>query len=439
MALRYWSPNPSGQDVNPDELARALKFFLSHYEAHKMDNTCAYPGVPEALAELSAMPMAVLTNKPVRISVRILEALGLAKYFRAIYGGNSFETKKARPLGRQHILREFSTRPAEAVVIGDSEVDVQTARNAGTLAAVVNYGFGIHDRDGSSRRPVSRPPYGYRSRAYRHASLNKTPRLRSSAALGRLTQCSSAYFPNSTLPAAFSVPAAIIAAVLTEFADSRSMECRLFSLNDSPELHRMSVGGREFVFTGCERAKGRFTATALRSARRHAKLVFAVHPNLAPVTQTMRLAAPRMRTIVCTHGIEVWEPLSPVRRRSLRRANLVLAPSQSTADHVIAHQKVKPERIRVLPWALDPEFEALLPAASKAPLPSGFPTGRVILTVGRWLPASVIKVWIRSLLPCLACCLAGPNCNWPWSAKATTAIGSKNSPKKMACALMSIS
>jgi phosphoglycolate phosphatase len=135
-----------GQDVNPEELARALKFFLSHYEAHKLDNTCAYPGVPEALEKLSAMPMAVLTNKPVRISVHILEALGLAKYFRAVYGGNSFETKKPDPLGAHTILREFSTRPSEAVVIGDSEVDVQTARNAGTLAAVVNYGFGIHDR-----------------------------------------------------------------------------------------------------------------------------------------------------------------------------------------------------------------------------------------------------------------------------------------------------
>jgi phosphoglycolate phosphatase len=135
-----------GQDVNSDELDRGLKFFLSYYEEHKMDNTCAYPGVAEALEHLSAMPMAVLTNKPVRISVRILEALGLAKYFRAVYGGNSFATKKPDPLGAQTILREFSLRPNEAVLVGDSEVDVQTARNAGMLAAIVNYGFGIHDR-----------------------------------------------------------------------------------------------------------------------------------------------------------------------------------------------------------------------------------------------------------------------------------------------------
>lgn len=182
-----------------------------------------------------------------------------------------------------------------------------------------------------------------------------------------------------------------LAAVLTEFASSRSMECRLFSLNDSPELHRMSVGGREFVFTGCDRGKGRFAATALRAARRHAKLVLAGHPNLAPVTQTMRLAAPRMKTIICTHGIEVWEPLSAMRRRSLRRSTLVLAPSHSTAEHVAAQQRVKPERIRVLPWALDPEFEAILPAAAKQPPPSGFPPGRVILTVGRWLASERYK------------------------------------------------
>ena len=72
--------------------------------------------------------------------------LGLAKYFRAVYGGNSFETKKPDPLGAKKILEELGASPAEAMIIGDSEVDVQTARNAGTLAAAVNYGFGTHDR-----------------------------------------------------------------------------------------------------------------------------------------------------------------------------------------------------------------------------------------------------------------------------------------------------
>jgi phosphoglycolate phosphatase len=135
-----------GNEASEVERERALKFFLAHYEEHKLDSTCAYPGVAEALEELSGFSMAILTNKPVRVSVRILEGLGLAKYFRAVYGGNSFETKKPDPLGTRKILGEFGASPDEGILIGDSEVDVQTARNAGTLAAVVNYGFGTHDR-----------------------------------------------------------------------------------------------------------------------------------------------------------------------------------------------------------------------------------------------------------------------------------------------------
>jgi phosphoglycolate phosphatase len=135
-----------GEDSTETERERALKFFLGYYEDHKMDTTCAYPGVPEALEHLATFPMAILTNKPVRISNRILEALGLAKYFRAVYGGNSFATKKPDPHGTQVILHEFGAAPSEVILIGDSEVDVQTARNAGTLAAAVNYGFGTHNR-----------------------------------------------------------------------------------------------------------------------------------------------------------------------------------------------------------------------------------------------------------------------------------------------------
>lgn len=135
-----------GDACTEQERQRALKFFLNYYEQHKMDTTCAYPGVAETLEKLSGIPMAVLTNKPVRISERILDEMGLRKHFRAIYGGNSFETKKPDPLGAKTILRELRVEPGETLLVGDSEVDVQTARNAGTLAAAVNYGFGVHDR-----------------------------------------------------------------------------------------------------------------------------------------------------------------------------------------------------------------------------------------------------------------------------------------------------
>ena len=175
-----------------------------------------------------------------------------------------------------------------------------------------------------------------------------------------------------------------VAAVLSEFASSRNQESRLLSLNDSPELHRMPVGTYEFVFTGSQRGKLRFAVTALRAARKRAKLIVVAHPNLAPVAEGLRLFAPEAKVLVSTHGLEVWEPLPTWRRRALSRANLVLAPSQDTAHHVQMQQEVPQEHIRVLPWALDPQFEDLLRARALLTPPVDFPEGRVILTVGRW-------------------------------------------------------
>lgn len=198
-------------------------------------------------------------------------------------------------------------------------------------------------------------------------------------------------FPELDAPGGVQRAGRHLASVLAAYAQSRKAECRLLSLNDTPELHRLSVGQQEFVFTGCQRSKARFTMSGVRAARRHARLVLAAHPHLAPVVRAMHLAAPRMKSIVCTHGVEVWEPLSGLRRRGLRGADLVLAPSQYTADHVAADQGVSREKIRVLPWALDPQFEALLATPAKLPLPQGFPQGRVILTVGRWLATERYK------------------------------------------------
>jgi len=129
------------------EQQSALKFFLAHYDQHKLDFTREYPGVRETLEKLRRVPMAVLTNKPVNVSVRILAGLGLAGFFRAIYGGNSFATRKPDPLGANTILSEMGIAAAQAAMVGDSEVDVQTARNAGMISAIVNFGFGTHDRE----------------------------------------------------------------------------------------------------------------------------------------------------------------------------------------------------------------------------------------------------------------------------------------------------
>jgi phosphoglycolate phosphatase len=133
-----------GEGANEEECLRGLEFFIKYYSAHKLDHTSVYPGVRETLDTLKGMPMAILTNKPVGASRGIVEGLGLTGHFQFIYGGNSFERKKPDPMGVENIMREFGAAPTQVMFVGDSEIDVLTARNAGTWVCGVTYGFGSH-------------------------------------------------------------------------------------------------------------------------------------------------------------------------------------------------------------------------------------------------------------------------------------------------------
>ena len=175
-----------------------------------------------------------------------------------------------------------------------------------------------------------------------------------------------------------------VAAVLTEFAFGREMHCQLLSLNDSHKLHRMSVAGREFVFTGSAASKLGFVAPGARAAWRKAELIIAGYPSLGPLGPVARVLAPKAKIVVIAHGVEVWEPMPVFQRLALREADLVLTPTKNTANQVAVQQGVAKERIRILPWALDPDFMALISPMLEPILPPGFPEGRVILTVGRW-------------------------------------------------------
>jgi phosphoglycolate phosphatase len=135
-------------EVHDEELATAYTFFLDHYREHKLDYTFAYDGVLESLAALhrlpdgSPRPMAVLTNKPVRPARAICEGLGMGDYFFRICGGDSIPLKKPDPMGLRSLMGEANVRPQETLMIGDSKVDVQTARNAGTWSLGCQFGFG---------------------------------------------------------------------------------------------------------------------------------------------------------------------------------------------------------------------------------------------------------------------------------------------------------
>jgi phosphoglycolate phosphatase len=139
---------------DPDDeghVEAALSYFLDYYREHKLDNTHVYPGVMESLEALSregeSRKMAVLTNKPIGPSTAICDALGLSPYFFRIYGGNSFSTKKPDPQGLNMLMHEAGADPFETVMIGDSDVDVLTARSAGAWALACRFGLSPHTLD----------------------------------------------------------------------------------------------------------------------------------------------------------------------------------------------------------------------------------------------------------------------------------------------------
>jgi phosphoglycolate phosphatase len=132
-----------GPTASDDLIQDALAYFLAYYNGHMVDHTVLYPGVRETLDRLlgAGVKMAVLTNKPVRISCAIVEALGVGSYFRRVYGGNSFEQKKPHPMGIETLMREYDSTRDRTMMVGDSAVDIRTARNAQVQACGVTYGF----------------------------------------------------------------------------------------------------------------------------------------------------------------------------------------------------------------------------------------------------------------------------------------------------------
>lgn len=133
-----------GEPENCDFLDAAITYFLDYYREHKLDHTYVYPGVFESLASLRPLSMAVLTNKPIGPSQAICDGLGLTPYFFRIYGANSFATKKPDPEGLLTLMREAGATPEETLMIGDSDVDVLTARNAGAWSMGCSYGLSPH-------------------------------------------------------------------------------------------------------------------------------------------------------------------------------------------------------------------------------------------------------------------------------------------------------
>ena len=142
----------------------ALERFLAIYDARLLNHTRPYPGIPAVLGGLGAhAALAVLTNKPLEATRRVLAGLDLAGYFPSerVIGGDGAFARKPDPGGLRHLIAAAGTTASDTALVGDSAVDWRTARQASTAVCLARYGFGFEgfpvDELGSEDMVVDRP------------------------------------------------------------------------------------------------------------------------------------------------------------------------------------------------------------------------------------------------------------------------------------------
>jgi phosphoglycolate phosphatase len=128
---------PERADIMPDVMRR----FLEYYSAHLADFTRPYPGTRETLEALSGFRKAVISNKRESLSRRLLDELDLSRFFDTILGSDSAGEKKPSPRPILFALDQFSVPAGEAVIVGDSNYDIEAGRAAGVAVIAVSYGF----------------------------------------------------------------------------------------------------------------------------------------------------------------------------------------------------------------------------------------------------------------------------------------------------------
>jgi phosphatidyl-myo-inositol dimannoside synthase len=197
-----------------------------------------------------------------------------------------------------------------------------------------------------------------------------------------------ALFPQLTGHGGVQLAARETAAALDEIAASSRFSTSFLSLNDPREDATLSFAGRQISFLGFGRNKFAFSLTVIRQARERSRdasiIVLAFHPNLGPPAYWAMQLSSKAKLIVVSHGVEVWQPFSRLRRHALTHAAMAIAPSKFTCEALRRMQAVPKEKIRLLPWALNPEVLELASTESRLNPPPNFPQGRVVLSVARW-------------------------------------------------------
>jgi phosphoglycolate phosphatase len=125
-----------------DHFQEVMGVFLARYESHLLDTTVLYPGVQEVLDYFRGKRRVVVSNKVHRLTVAVLRGLGVEKHFDAILGGDSAAEKKPHPALIHDVLNRFGVLPAQALIVGDGDTDVEAGKRAGVVTCGVTYGLG---------------------------------------------------------------------------------------------------------------------------------------------------------------------------------------------------------------------------------------------------------------------------------------------------------
>lgn len=133
----------SGGAVSERDLDRHWAVALTHYSQNLSEHSKVFDGVVEVLESLAAanVPMGVCTNKPTDLSKRLLGDLGIGRYFGVVLGGDALAVRKPDSAHLVATIGMLDAEPRNAVMIGDSDVDVGAARNSDVPVIVVSFGY----------------------------------------------------------------------------------------------------------------------------------------------------------------------------------------------------------------------------------------------------------------------------------------------------------
>jgi len=115
--------------------------FLKYYSEHLIDNSREYPHVKETLENFSGFKKAVISNKGEDLSKRLLEELGLSKYFDLIIGSDTAGERKPSAQPVFYAMTRLGLKPEESIIVGDSNYDIEAGKKAGVKTIAVTYGY----------------------------------------------------------------------------------------------------------------------------------------------------------------------------------------------------------------------------------------------------------------------------------------------------------